>query len=81
MAEDQAANIDTDVKTLFDVAAVIRKSITKCRKWKFTGSLKNLPDENVPAELFSFCRWIIQDPKQELSEEDSIPDHCVDMFN
>ena len=54
MAEDQTANIDADMKTLFDAAAIIRKSITKCRKWKFTGSLKNLPDENVPAELFSF---------------------------
>ena len=43
IAEDQIANIDADMKTLFDVAAVIRKSITKCRKWKFTGSLKRKP--------------------------------------
>ena len=54
MTEDQTANIDSDMKTLFDAAAIIRKSITKCRKWKFTGSLENLPDENVPAALFSF---------------------------
>ena len=67
MAEDQTANIDSDNKTLFDATAIIRKSITKCRKWKVTGSLKNLPDENVPAELFSFYRWIIQGPKHELS--------------
>ena len=68
MAEDQTSNIDSDMKTLFDTAAIIRKSITKCRKWKFTGSLKNLPDiENVPAELFSFNRWIIQGPKHDLS--------------
>ena len=32
MAQDQCANIDSDMKTLFDVAAIIRKSITKCRK-------------------------------------------------
>ena len=51
MAEDQ-----TDMKTRFDAATIIRKSITKCRKWKFTGSLKNLPEENIPAELFSFYR-------------------------
>lgn len=67
MAENQTANIDSDMKTLFDAATIIRKSITKFRKWKFTGSLKNLPDENVPADLFRFCRWIIQGPKHELS--------------
>ena len=55
------------MKTLFDAAAIIRKSITKCRKWKFTGSLENMSDENVPAELFSFYRWIIQGSKHELS--------------
>ena len=69
MAEDQTTNIDSDMKTLFDAAAIIRKSITKCRKWKFTDSLKNLPKEHVPAELFSFYRWIIQGPKNELSAE------------
>ena len=67
MTEDQTANIDSDMKTLFDAAAIIRKSITKCRKWKFTGSLENMSDENVPAELFSFYRWIIQGTKHELS--------------
>lgn len=67
MAEDQTANIDSDMKTLFDAALIISKSITKCRKWKLRGSLKNLPDENEPAELFSFYRWIIQGPKYELS--------------
>ena len=67
MTEDQTAKIDSDMKTLFDAAAIIRKSITKCRKWKFTGSLENMSDENVPAELFSFYRWIIQGTKHELS--------------
>ena len=67
MAEDQTANIDSNMKTLSDAAAIIRKSITKCRKRKFTTSLKNLPDENVPAEFFSLYRWIIQGPKHELS--------------
>ena len=77
MAEDQTAIIDSDMKTLFDAAAIIRKSITKCRKWKFTGSLKNLPDENVPAELFSFHRWIIQGPKHELSAGKK----CEEVYN
>ena len=77
MAEEQTAIIDSDMKTLFDAAAIIRKSITKCRKWKFTGSLKNLPDENVPAELFSFHRWIIQGPKHELSAGKK----CEEVYN
>ena len=77
MAEDQTAIIDSDMKTLFDAAAIIRKSITKCRKWEFTGSLKNLPDENVPAELFSFHRWIIQGPKHELSAGKK----CEEVYN
>ena len=77
MAEDQTAIIDSDMKTLFDAAAIIRKSITKCRKWKFTGSLKNLPDENVPAELFSFHRWIIQGPKH----EPSAGKKCEEVYN
>ena len=51
------------MKALFDAAAIIRKSITKCRRWKFTGSL----DENVPEKLFSFYTWIIQGTKHELS--------------
>ena len=54
MTEDQTANIDADMQTLFDAAAIIGKSITKCRKWKLTGSLENFPNENVPAAIFSF---------------------------
>ena len=54
MTEDQTANIDADMKILFDAAAIIGKSITKGRKWKLTGSLENLPNENVPAPIFSF---------------------------
>ena len=46
--EDQTTNIESAMITLFDAAAIIRKSITKCRKWKFTGSLKNLPEKHVP---------------------------------
>ena len=77
MAEDQTANIDSDMKTLFDAAAMIRKSITKCRKWKFTSSLKNRPDENVSAEFFSLYRWIIQGPKHELSAGKK----CEEVYN
>ena len=52
--KDQTANIDSDMKTLFDAAAVIRNSITKCRKWKFTGSLENLPELCTEDQLPTF---------------------------
>ena len=66
MTEDQTANIDADMKILFDAAAIIGKSITKGRKWKFTGSLENLPNENAPHRFLVFYRWIIQGTKHEL---------------
>ncbi|CAH3182528.1 unnamed protein product [Porites lobata] len=63
MTEDQTANIDSDMKTLFDAAAIIRKSITKCRKWNF----------------FSFYRWIIQGSKHELSAGKKSEETTVSM--
>lgn len=54
MAEDQTTNTDSDMKTLFDAAAIISKPITKCRKWKFTGSLENLPDEKYQQSFLVF---------------------------
>ena len=57
------------MKTLFDAAAVFRKAIRKCKKWKFTGSLENISDQNLPMELYSFFRWVIQGPSNSLSVE------------
>ena len=67
MAEDQAASMDFEMKSLFDAAAILRKSICKCKKWKFTGSLENISVENIPLELFSFYRWVIQGVNNELT--------------
>lgn len=69
MAEDNSAQRDTEMKTLFDAAAVLRKAIRKCKKWKFTGSLENISDQNLPMELYSFFRWVIQGPNNSLSVE------------
>ena len=69
MAEDHSAQRDTEMKTLFDAAAVLRKAIRKCKKWKFTGSLENISDQNLPMELYSFFRWVIQGPNNSLSVE------------
>lgn len=57
------------MKTLFDAAVVLRKAIRKCKKWKFTGSLENISDQNLPMELYSFFRWVIQGPSNSLSVE------------
>ena len=52
--EDQDDMKDDEIKILFDAAALIRKSIRRCKKWVFTGFLDSITDENVPMELFSF---------------------------
>lgn len=64
---DSNTDLDTDfeMKTLFDAAAIIRKSINNCKKWKLTGSLET-PDD-LPPELYSFYRWVIQGPNHEMS--------------
>ena len=67
--EDQDDMKDDEMKMLFHAAALIRKSIRKCKKWVFTGYFDNITDENVPMELFSFFRWVIQGPSDLLSSE------------
>ena len=37
LADEQSTEGDTEMKTLFDTAARLRKAIKKCKKWKFTG--------------------------------------------
>lgn len=69
IAEDQNVIKDDEMKILFDAAALIRKSIKKCKKWVFSGSFDNITDENVPMELYSFFRWVIQGPFDLLSLE------------
>ena len=59
MTEDQTANIDADMKILFHAAAIIGKSITKCRKWKFTGSLETSLMRMYQHRFLVFYRWII----------------------
>ena len=66
IAEDQEGNKSGEIQTLFDAAKIITKSINKCKKWSFTGSLDNISEENLPAGLYSFFRWIIQAPNNVL---------------
>lgn len=69
LAEDQNSDRDDKMQTLFDAAALLRRSIKNSQKWEFTGSLESISNENVPMELFSFFRWIIQGPNDIFSCE------------
>ena len=69
LAEEQGVIGDSEMKTLLDAAMLLRKSIKKCKKWEFIGSLENVSDENIPMELYSFFRWVIQGPNNLLSAE------------
>ena len=62
LAEEQGVIGDSEMKTLLDAAMLLRKSIKECKKWEFIGS-----DENIPMELYSFFRWVIQGPNNLLS--------------
>ena len=39
------------MKTLLDAAMLLRKSIKKCKKWEFIGSLENVSDEYTHGTL------------------------------
>ena len=69
LAEEQGVIGDSEMKTLLDAAMLLRKSIKKCKKWEFIGSLENVSDENIPMELYSFFRWVIQGPNNLLLAE------------
>lgn len=56
-----------EMKTLYDAAACLRKSINNSRKWVFTGPLDDVSNEQLPDELYSFFRWVLQGPNTELS--------------
>ena len=54
MAEDQTASIDSDMKTLLDATTIIRKSVTKCRKWRKWQSFLVFIDGLYKAQNMSF---------------------------
>ena len=64
--EDYTSNM----KTLYDAAVLLRKSINRCKKWVFTGLLETLSKDNCPEELYCFYRWIIHGPIATLSTQE-----------
>lgn len=54
------------MKTLFEASIILRQAISKSEKWKFSGSLTDITDAHVPAELYAFFRWVLQGTKSKL---------------
>ena len=57
--EDQDDTKNYEMKMLYDAAALIRKSIRKCKKWVFNGSFDNITDGRGTLQLF---QWVMQGP-------------------
>ena len=71
LSEDKnTTDCTEEMKTLYDAAALVRKPINKCKKWVFTGSLEDVGNDNLPEELYSFFRWVIQGLITELSSKE-----------
>ena len=70
LSENADEDCTSNMKTLYDASVLLRKSINKCKKWVFTGSLETLSKDNCPEELYCFYRWIIQGPNATLSAQE-----------
>jgi len=53
------------MKTSYDAAVLVEKSINNYKKWVFTGSLETLSKDNCPED-----RWIIQGLSATLSVQE-----------
>jgi hypothetical protein len=69
LAENIAAKSQTEMKTLFEAALILRKTISKCEKWNFTGSLSDADSRHIPSELYCFFRWVLQGENASSSEK------------
>ena len=61
-AIDSETDLEQNMKTVFDCAKIVRKSMTKAlvHPWVFQGSLENADvDASLPAELYTLIRWIL----------------------
>ena len=67
--EDATSDCARNMKTLYDAALLLRKSISKSKKWSFSGTL-DAPSECCPEELYCFFRWVIQGPNSTLSAKE-----------
>ena len=70
LSENANEDCTSNMKTLYDAAVLLGKSINNCKKWVFTGSLETLAKDNCLEELYCFYRWIIQGPNVTLSVQE-----------
>ena len=69
LAENTEEDDGAKMKCLFDAAIFLRKAISKCKAWKFTGSLNDATQDQMPKELYSFFCWVLQGPTQTLTSD------------
>ena len=56
-------NVTGDMKTLFEASIILREAITQTERWSFSGALTDITEANVPKELYTFFRWVLQGTK------------------
>ena len=56
-------NVTGDMKTLFEASIILRDAITQTERWSFSGALTDITEANVPKELYTFFRWVLQGTK------------------
>lgn len=67
LSHEDYDSIDTQMKSIYDAAAMLRKCINKWKSWVFTGRFDDIGNEHFPKELFCFFRWVVQGPKALMS--------------
>ena len=82
LVEETSVNSDMDMKVLYNAASVLRKAISKAKKWIFGGSLRDVTDEHLPKELYCFYRWVLQGSNTTLSTDkksSQVNKHAVNL--
>ena len=59
-AETRDESLSDELKTLFDAAKILRKSVIDSEKWEFTGDLTNANEKHVQNKLLHFFSWFIR---------------------
>ena len=69
MSEVSIDDSDQEMKTLFEAAKFLRRYISQCKNWVFTGSFEDLNSNHLLQELYSFCRWLINGPSTDINAD------------
>jgi len=69
MEADVQADLAENMMTLYNAARVLRSTIKNADNWTFSGSLTDMTEKQMPRELYSFFRWVLQGPNTTLSSD------------